>query len=612
VRVVGRTALLALAVITALAVLVGFAFAGSAARLAEGVLIAGVDVGGLRPAEARALLEGRSESLAGVPVAFTAGGRSWPITPAQLGVTVDWAAAVAAAERQGEGFGPVRGFRRLHARFFGADVSPAVSVYDAALTYIVDGMAAELHERPREAALVLRGLTPEVVPARTGGALDRSAAERVIVRSLAAFSRAPVGLPVTVELPQVVGADLAPAAEQARLALSAPVRLALGPTRWRVPRWRIAELLALPKNGSQELAIAGPAAEEWLDLLGERVARAPQSAEFAADGDGNVRVVPAVPGIELDREGTAAALLAAATSAGERLAQVAVRPAEPELTTARAQAMGITRVTATYTTGYAGTPDRIHNLRLAISLLDGALVAPGATFSFNDRVGERTAERGFRSAPVIMNAEYEQGIGGGVSQVATTVFNAAWEAGVKISTRAAHALYISRYPLGRDATVNYPDLDLRFVNDTDSWILVRASSHDGGISVSLWGADTGRRVVSEAGALRVTGGPPLTRVRDPELEKGKRVVEEEGQPSRAVTVTRTVYRRDGSVLYDETWHTAYRGERRVVRVGTKEPEERVAPPVDEVTPPPPAAPAPPPAAAPPSQPAPPPTAPPTP
>ena len=577
-----RPVLLAAGVLLSLAVLVGFAFAGSPARLAEGVVIAGVDVGGLTAAEALALLEGRAERLEGKPVSFTAGDQRWDITPAQLGVKVDWAAAIGTAERQGEGFGPVRGYRRLHTRLFGASLAPPVRVYDAALTYTVDRIAEEIAERPREAAIVRKGLVPEIVPARTGRTLDRSASEAVIVRALSSFSRAPVGLPVRVEPPQVTSADLAPALAQARVALSAPVRLALGETRWRLPRWRIAELLALPKNGSRELAIAGPAAEEYFDLLGERVARPPQDAGWASNGDGTVRVVAAVPGTELDREATAAALLDAALARRERLAEVAVREAQPTLTTERAREMGITHVLATYTTPYSGTADRIHNLQLGAALLDGALVAPGATFSFNERVGERTEERGFRAAPVIMNGEYEDGIGGGVSQVATTVFNAAWEAGLKITARAAHALYISRYPLGRDATVNYPDLDLKFVNDTDKWILVRATALADGIAVGLWGAETGRRVVSEAGELRVTGAAPVRIERDPDLPVGQRVVEKPGEPPRAVTVTRTVYARNGDVLYSESWHTAYRGEAELVRVGAKQPERPApAPPKDE-------------------------------
>ena len=188
---------------------------------------------------------------------------------------------------------------------------------------------------------------------------------------------------------------------------------------------------------------------------------------------------------------------------------------------------------------------------------------------------------------MIIRDEYEEDVGGGVSQVATTVFNAAWESGVKVAERNPHSLYISRYQLGRDATVNFPDLDLKFVNDTPKWILVAASWDGGGITVSLYGGGPERRVVSGEGTMKVTGPARLRTTPDPTLEVGTEVVEEEGSEARATSVTRTVYDAGGSVLHDETWNTSYRGEYRIVRVGTK---PKPAPKPKPKDPPPPTAP----------------------
>jgi vancomycin resistance protein YoaR len=184
---------------------------------------------------------------------------------------------------------------------------------------------------------------------------------------------------------------------------------------------------------------------------------------------------------------------------------------------------------------------------------------------------------------VIIGGEYEEEIGGGTSQVATTIFNAAWEAGLKIAERNPHALYISRYPLGRDATVNYPDLDLKFLNDTKKWILVKGWSTGSGITVALYGAPTGRRVESSAGPLVVRGPAPIEKIKDPTLPKGERVVEDDGEPSRSVTATRTVYLANGEILYQETWSTFYRGEKRIVRIGTKEDKKKQQPADEEAT-----------------------------
>src|SRR5207302_1208476 len=133
---------------------------------------------------------------------------------------------------------------------------------------------------------------PVVVPARTGRKLDRTDAAEVVVHALAGLTRALVTLPVLVEPPSVTAGDLAPAAAQARRALSAPVGLQLGPTRWRLPRWRLAELLALPASGSRSVGIGGPAADRWFERLRRQVDHPAVDADFAVYSDG-VRVIPA-------------------------------------------------------------------------------------------------------------------------------------------------------------------------------------------------------------------------------------------------------------------------------------------------------------------------------
>jgi vancomycin resistance protein YoaR len=262
------------------------------------------------------------------------------------------------------------------------------------------------------------------------------------------------------------------------------------------------------------------------------------------------------------------AILRAATRPTNRIAQLSVVRAAPARSTEDALAMGIDRRMSSYKTYYSGTADRITNLQLGVGALDGTLVPPDGTFSLNDAIGERTVERGFRVAPVIIGNEYSEEVGGGTSQVATTVFNAAWEAGLRITERHPHSLYISRYQLGRDATVYWPSLDLKFVNDTQSWVLVRGFAEGDGISVAIYGGET-RRVESSATPLVVTGPVPVKRVQDPTLQKGKSVVDEDGAAPARTTATREIIGSDGELIRSETWRTSYEGEDRVVRVGTK-------------------------------------------
>ena len=550
-----------------LALVAGVFLAGSASRIAAGVRVAGVNVAGLTPAEAAEVLEKQAAASARVPVTFTAGDERFALRPVDLDAHVDWAAAAAAAQSEGNWPMPFRGIKRLALRLVGSDIRPVADVYEPRLGYEIERMAKSVDRPGRNAALVLSDLEPSILPERDGRTLDRGKTAETIKAALAGFERRPVALPVRIGPPTVTVEDLEPVLEDVRTAVSAPVRFGWKDAHWLVQPAQLADLLRLPADGRRELTIGGRAADRYFGVLARAVGRKPREASFAVRADDGVRVVPSASGRVLDVPATAKSLLAAALSTDRREAELVVRTVEPRTTTERARAMRITRVLATYTTAYSGSYDRIRNLKRAAALIDGTTLGPGATFSFNDVVGARTAKRGFRKAPTIVDGEYKDELGGGVSQVATTVFNAAWEAGLKIAARTAHSLYISRYPPGRDATVNYPDVDLRFVNDTDNWLVVRARSTDTGIAVSLLGAPTNRRVVSEPGELRETGPPEVERIPDPTMYVGEEVVVDPGEPSRSIAVKRTVYEGD-DVLYEETWYTSYDSEPEIVRVGT--------------------------------------------
>jgi vancomycin resistance protein YoaR len=556
-----------------IAVVLGLVYAGSPDHLANGTRIAGIDVSGLTPADARRLLERRSDRLSRIPVVFTFGGKRFPITPRALGVEVDWAAAVASAERQGGGTGLVRGYRRLELEFFPADLVPPIRAYDAAISYELDLIEHAVDTRHREARLVRRGLRVTIAAGATGIVLDRRAARPLLVRSLASFARSPVGLPVRVDPPHVTVAALVPAQRRAALAISAPVTLVAGPTRIRLPRWRIAKILQLPSDGRASLGLRGPAADAYFAQLERTVDRVPTDARFAVSPGGHVRVVPSEPGLALDVPRSAARVLAAAERPTNRVADLVLTEAPPKRTTEQAQAMGITGTVGAYETFYGGDPNRIHNVQLVAHLVDDKLIAPGATFSFNGTTGERSTAKGFLSAPVIVNGELQTGIGGGVCQVSTTVFNAAYEAGLPITARTNHALYISHYPLGRDATVDYPSVDLKFVNDTGHWLLLRTWVGSASLTVALYGTPVHRRVETIAAPLRVVAPPPVQKTVDATLDPGQVVVDDPGTPAQATSVERKVYAPNGTLLSDATWYSSYRSTPKIIRVGPKRPKK---------------------------------------
>jgi len=547
-----------------IAVALGLVFAGSPDKLADGTSIAGVDVGGLSAADAERLLRQRSDRLSRVPVVFVFGSHRFALTSRSLGVQVDWHEAVAAARRQGGGVGIVRGYRRLEIEFFPQDLVPPLRVYDAALSYEVGLLGNAVDSHHKEARLVRRGLHVTIAAGSTGHVLDRRAARQLIVRSLASFSRVPVELPVRIDPPTVTVASLTSAQRTASRIVSAPVMLIAGPTRFRLPRWRLAKLLDLTT-----LRLSGPAADSYFAKLEKTVDRAPKDAGFAVDSHGQVRIIPAKSGFVLDVPRSATHVLTAASRLTARTAQLAIGEQAPQRTTDDARAMGITGTVGTFGTIYGGDPNRVHNVQLVAHLVDGKLIAPGATFSFNGTTGERTVEKGFLQAPVIINGEVQTGLGGGICQVSTTVFNAAYEAGLPITARTNHALYISHYPLGRDATVNYPDIDLKFVNNTSHWLLLRTFVGSSSLTVALYGTPQHRRVETVTAPLRVVAPPPVQKTIDATLKPGETVVDDSGVPAQATSVERKVYTSDGRLLSDATWYSSYRAEPKIVRVGPK-------------------------------------------
>lgn len=570
--VLGRRLAVWLVVLLASAVLaVGFVFAGSAGRLADGTHIAGIDVGGLTAKQARQRLESRYAAAAAKPATFTAGDKSFRISASELSVHPEFGRAVADAMSEGGGSIVVRGYRRFALAFSSIAIEPKVTAYDAAVTYEVSKIAKAVDTPERDASLVRGGLHISIDPGKPGVRLDRSAARTQIVNALASFSRHPARLPTHRTAPMVTAASLLQARQLAARVVAAPVTLRLGVTRWRVPRWRLAALLQL----GPKLSIAGPAAEQYFSQLRRSVNTPAKDATWAPAAGGGVRLVAAHEGIALDIERSAALLLAAAERTQNRVATLAVVPSKPRLSTAQARGMDITGTVGSYETLFSGVPNRIHNVQLVARLIDGKLIEPDTTFSFNDATGARTAAKGFRIAPVIINGELATGLGGGVCQVSTTVFNAAYEAGLPITARTNHALYISHYPLGRDATVNYPDVDLRFVNDTGHWLLLRTFVGADSLSVVLYGTPQHRRIETTTAPLVATGKIPVQKTVDATLKPGQVVVDDPGMPPQKTSVERKVYSPSGALLSDETWYSRYVAQPKLERVGPKPKPKRL-------------------------------------
>ncbi len=241
------------------------------------------------------------------------------------------------------------------------------------------------------------------------------------------------------------------------------------------------------------------------------------------------------------------------------------------LTLEQAIDTGIVSVIGEYTTDFSndiGTENRNHNIKLAADILNNTIIeANGGTWSFNDRAGDTNEAAGFWAAGSIVEGEYVDSIGGGICQIATTIFNAVYEAGLPITMRFPHTLYISSYPTGRDAAVSYPDLDLRWKNDLSSDVLLAMSYTDTSVTARLYSVHTGYTVTSEVGTWQDGARYQTIFKEDPSLASGESYVETVGVDGSFITVTRIVKREDGSIVSDQPFESKYDPKDEVIVVG---------------------------------------------
>jgi len=343
----------------------------------------------------------------------------------------------------------------------------------AAVRRLVATIATRTDRQARSAQLVLRKRHLTLIPSHESTTLERDAALRQIVGTLSG-SGAGLALTPSHQQPAVRTADLLPALARGQWLLAHPPTLVVGAVRWTPPSRALANALRLGPDASHALVLDPGALRRAAAWLASRVRRPARNASFGADGQ-KAWVIPSADGVDLDAPGLAHALLTAAP--GTSRVTVPLRPLIPRLTTARARALGIkTMVGMSYTNFYGSSGDRITNILTAVRVLDGSLIPPGAVFSFNKSVGEIDYKEGYVDELTILDGKDVPGVGGGVCQVAVTIFKAALYAGLPIVERTPHANVVSYYqPTGMDATIyNAPGgPDVKFKNDTGRWLLLK-------------------------------------------------------------------------------------------------------------------------------------------
>ncbi len=477
-----RIGIAALAVVGTL----GLAYAADVAlagdKLPRGTRIGGVDVGGKSRSAAAVLLERAVAERARRPVVLHADGTPGSVDPVRAGLRLDVRATLDRAG--GSALNPWTRFRT----FFASTESPLVPALDPAkLRAEVTRLATALDRPVREGAVRFAGTEPQPVLPQTGRRVDVEASAVAIARSYLRSDRpVPMNVAVTPVKSTVDGVRRA-VAEIATPAVAGPVQLDAGGRRVTMTAATIARTLVIEADQTGTLvhrfdpkqldAVLHPA----LDM----VELAPKDADFNLV-DGKVAITPSQLGRQVDLAALARDLRPAVQLPVPRTVPLRIVDAEPKLSTARAQTLGIKEVIGEFTTYHPCCRPRVHNIHLMADIVDGAVVLPGETFSLNGHVGARDAKRGFVKAPMILNGRFVQAVGGGVSQFATTMFNAVFFSGLQDVAHKPHSYYISRYPAGREATVSSPEPDLKWRNDSPYGVLVKTSYTGKSITVTFW------------------------------------------------------------------------------------------------------------------------------
>jgi vancomycin resistance protein YoaR len=523
-----------------------------------GVSVAGVDVGGLSREDAAARLRAELEPRLARPVRVSVGNQTLVVRPAKAW-TLDATATAERAYQAGRGSVLSR-LGALAAPFaVTQEVAPVLEVDPGERQAIADRLF-ELTRRPENARLKMNGKTVVVRPGTAGTTVD---ADPLLGSVEAAVLTGSNRLTATVEEvpPSITTEEAEAVAQEARTLLAAAVRIQF--RNKRVGALSPAALAGLvrfePQGGTYEVDLDRDGLRAALLPMVKAKLRAPVDADFRIVGT-RVRVIPSKPGTTLDVGKARRAVLAGGLGPGRRVATVGLTALAAELTTKEARALGIREEVSSFTTDMgASSANRIWNVHLLGDYLDGTIVKAGQTFSYNDAIGPRTVERGFREGQMIWGGVLIPSIGGGVCQTATTIFNAAFEAGLPILARSNHAFYISHYPMGRDATVSWGGPEFVFRNDLKHAILIKVTYTDATFTVTFYGTKQGRRVESTTSEPANYTQPELQYAVDPGAPPNSVTRTAAGGPGFDVTVYRKVFQR-GELIREDSFFTRYKPE----------------------------------------------------
>jgi len=372
--------------------------------------------------------------------------------------------------------------------------------------------------------------------------------------------------------------------------------VAIGHTGSIIKQWR--EQLRVKKKGMRiqpELSIDwGVLEKKILTEMGQIIVE-PVDAGFRITPGDQVEIVLAQTGAGIDFNALAGEISELVTETAEKgednneaavgAVELPVVTVQPKRTNEDIEAMQVNGLIARYTTRFdALQVGRTYNIKVAAAALDGVLLEPGEDFSFNRVVGPRSSEAGYKSANVIVNNELVQGLGGGVCQVSSTLYNAVLLANLKIIERNNHTLPVSYVPIGQDATVVYGAIDFRFANNKESYIYIKSLVEGSTITFKIFGNKKAGPRVEVASWITETIPQKIVYENDPNLASGEQVVKQKGNNGFKVATARYIWV-NGEKRTEQMPESYYHAVNRIVAVGTGQAKPSiVVPPDNDVTP----------------------------
>jgi vancomycin resistance protein YoaR len=561
----------------AIAVMLLTVRATHAERIFPAVTVAGVPVGGMPIQQAAVALADRADAIESSPITFIHDDQSWTATLRDVGVSIDANEALGRAVAYGREDSAFRRLRSVAALArSGERLAMPISLDYKQLDRWFDEIDLGLGSPPRNASVEIQGPNVVIVPEVDGVVVDRDRARAEVESQLLNLTPIEAKLPVSTKIATVRGADLEPARDLLLRAMSNPIQISNAGGLWTLPATDLAQFLrqdvVLGDTGAPaiHLGLDREKLAAWLEeRLGAAIETEPVDAEVGWNGERLVSVVASVDGVRLDAATLAERVEGSFFGSGGTV-EAPVTHVKPTIDSANLDKFGITTLLGSGQSNYSGSSDgRATNVEVGASLLNGTLIPPQSEFSFNGSIGWIDEDKGFVEAQVIDGEKIGKDIGGGICQVSTTVFRAAYLSGLPITEWWPHRFRIGFYEFdgwkpGLDASILQPTedpatwADFKFENPSSHWMLIESWADGVNVVVNIYGADLGYDVESTGPVWGAkTQMLPPQEVVDDELDPGTVSLGQVAGIGEELSHYRVVRDRNGEVLWERSFYTKY-------------------------------------------------------